>query len=169
MHDPLFAAASLTLAACGSGGETASSLPDRNPKIVILPSAGPVAQIARARPRPGSVTQSSNIGPDGITLDKVALTKDTKSIVSNGDNWTVTFNEAINSSEPFDTGYTIANKAPQAARRYNLTKSFAKEAMQNPFPKVLGSALIRSELRCQPWGASREAARAAKVLATPGL
>ena len=44
-----------------------------------------------------------------------------------------------------------------------------KEAMQNPFPKVLGSALIRSELRCQPWGASREAARAAKVLATPGL
>ena len=41
--------------------------------------------------------------------------------------------------------------------------------MQNPFPKELGFALIRAELRCQSWGASREAARAAKVLATPGL
>ena len=45
----------------------------------------------------------------------------------------------------------------------------AKEAMQNPFPKELGSALIKAELRCQPWGASREAVRAAKGLATPGL
>ena len=44
-----------------------------------------------------------------------------------------------------------------------------KEAMQNPFQKLLGFALIISELRCQPWGASREVARAAKVLATPGL
>ena len=122
------ASASLALAACGGGGDsTQPSTRKANPNIVIPPSAGPIAQIAKARPRPGSVTQSSNIGPDGITLDKITLTRDTQFTVSNEDRWTVTFSEGDNSSEPYYTWYNIPLGAPAIARKYEFTKSFTND------------------------------------------
>ena len=90
--------ASLTLAACGGGGggstsQVPSRIPtpptdrevtpnpgdgDDSPSLtdIVIPASSPsFTKIAKAIPRPGSITQSSNVDKDGITLDRVTLTR----------------------------------------------------------------------------------------------
>ena len=80
----------------GSGGAPVSNNPPATPDLAIpsVPSsAPPIANIARARPRPGSVTQSSKIGGNGITLDQITLTDRSNFTLSNKDNWSINFTD----------------------------------------------------------------------------
>ena len=62
------------LVACGGGGGTTTSLTDQ-PRNAIPPSAASYVRLANARPKPGSVIQSSRT-KNGITIDNISLIKD---------------------------------------------------------------------------------------------
>ena len=105
----------------GGGGTPVSSNPQggtqATPDLVIptIPSsAPPIANIARARPRPGSVTQSSNVGADGITLDQITFDRSNFTI-SNRNGFSFTNPDNGNNSDYYSTIYDPLN-------HYNIRK-----------------------------------------------
>ena len=120
-------AVSLLLAACGGGGGTpvSNNPPDTQatPNLVIptIPSsAPPIANIARARPRPGSVTQSSNVGEDGMTLDQITFDR-TNFTISNGSRFS--FTNPVDLIDVIDTdNYYLTNKLDED---HELTKRYS--------------------------------------------
>ena len=101
----------VTLSACGGGGGPATSDgDDMMPDDGMMPETQPTADrasisrdtfinAARARPRVGSVTQSSNVDADGVTIDQIEAdvqyggpSRDEDEhifVVRNGSSWTV--------------------------------------------------------------------------------
>ena len=123
--------ASLLLVSCGGGGggggnggggpvvrnepappQTGSPQPPQAPQAPQRPqSSNPYETLGNARPRPGSVTHSSNLDSSNITIDKVTLSafriSDDESgfIVKNGDNWTTRILNGVGNLNPLKPGY----------------------------------------------------------------
>ena len=117
----------IVLSACGGGGGSGGSSGSNvgtgsiNGSSTFQPtpplSSNPYAAIAEAKPKAGSVTQSSR-AVNGITLDSVSATVNSGSVSVTNGNWTMTFTDSANNGPNlFDVSYSPVSgpiKASQA-------------------------------------------------------